>query len=86
MSAGSVKNLETRLQLDRLEAMLQAVVEHLGVTYDADEALRRRVSPEVIGAIKAGSSLKAIKIHRDQTGAGLAEAKYLIDRVKNIGR
>ena len=39
---------------------------------------------EVIKAIKGGRKIEAIKILRDETGIGLANAKVLVDRAWRI--
>ncbi len=38
--------------------------------------------PEVVALLRAGREINAIKRHRELTGAGLREAKELIDREK----
>jgi hypothetical protein len=40
--------------------------------------------PEVIEAVREGRKLEAIKILREDTGLGLANAKVLVDRVARV--
>ena len=39
------------------------------------------VSDEVIAAVDGGRTIEAIKILREQSGLGLADAKHVIDRL-----
>ena len=39
-----------------------------------------QLSPDVIQAIRQGRKIEAIKILREETGLGLANAKVLVDR------
>jgi ribosomal protein L7/L12 len=39
------------------------------------------ISDEVVAAIDAGRKIEAIKILRERTGIGLADAKHLVDRL-----
>lgn len=43
---------------------------------------QRALSPEVIALIQGGDDLRAIQQYRQETGAGLAEAKDAIDAYK----
>ncbi len=77
---GSDDNGSMRHQLDRIEAMLIAVIDHLGIDFDPDATGAFGMSEEVRALARAGRQIEAIKLLREQTGAGLAEAKDLVDR------
>jgi ribosomal protein L7/L12 len=61
-------------RLRRIEAKLDLVLAHLGISY-AEEG----VSEAVRQAIDRGEKIQAIKIHREETGVGLAEAKRAVE-------
>ena len=63
-----------------LEVKVDALIKHTGIEFD-DSTL---VPVEVHKAVKAGQRLKAIRLYRKITGAGLKEASEVIDGlVKN---
>jgi ribosomal protein L7/L12 len=39
------------------------------------------LSPQIQAAIRSGNKIEAIKLYREMTGVGLAEAKAVIDKV-----
>lgn len=59
----------------RIERKLDAVLNHLGV--EADD--RAGLSTQARQYADAGRKIEAIKQHRVDTGAGLAEAKAVVD-------
>lgn len=63
-----------------LEVKVDALIKHSGIEFD-DSTL---VPVEVHKAVKAGHRLKAIRLYRKITGAGLKEASEVVDGlVKN---
>lgn len=71
---------EYRKRIRFLEIKIDALIKHTGIEFD-DASL---VPLEVHEAIKAGHRLKAIKLYRKITGAGLKEASEVVDGlVKN---
>jgi ribosomal protein L7/L12 len=66
---------------------LQRRVEELEArvaTLDGGSAAPATVSPvdtEILDLVRQGRKIEAIKIYRERTGAGLAEAKTAIDRL-----
>jgi ribosomal protein L7/L12 len=71
--------LERRLGvLARLDAKLDALLQHSGVEYNPYE----NVSPDVLDALKRGEKIEAIKRYREATGAGLKEAKDYVEAVQ----
>lgn len=61
------------LRLSRIEKKLDALLERAGITIDEfdDEAYRELA--------RNGRKIDAIKLYRERTGSGLAEAKAYID-------
>lgn len=69
-----------RKRIRFLEVKVDALVKHAGIEFDDSNF----VPVEVYHAIKAGHSLKAIRLYRGITGAGLKEASEVVDGlVKN---
>lgn len=65
-----------------LEVKVDALIKHAGFEFD-DSTL---VPVEVHKAVKAGHRLKAIRLYRAMTGAGLKEAAEVVDGLaKNTG-
>lgn len=65
-----------------IERKLNQLYEHLGIempeTPGADEA-----SEEVLQLIREDKLAQATKLHREQTGASLAEANSLVQRLRD---
>jgi len=66
-----------RARLARVERMLDALVRHAGVDI---AAMADKQAGELV---RAGKKIEAIKVYREFTGAGLAEAKA---HVEGLGR
>jgi ribosomal protein L7/L12 len=70
-------------RVNELEDKLQFLYRRLNINYpdpNDDPALDARVRE----AMKRGNKIEAIKIYRELTGAGLAEAKQAIDRAEGF--
>jgi ribosomal protein L7/L12 len=65
-------------QFARIEAKVDALLAQAGVTFDPLAG----VPPEVRAAMADGDYILAIKRYREATGAGLREAKDVIDEVR----
>lgn len=71
---------QLRRRVTQLEGQVAFLYKHLGVTYvpepgpDAD--------PRIIEQIQKGNMIEAIKLYRELTDAGLAEAKLAIEEVQ----
>jgi ribosomal protein L7/L12 len=63
--------------LSRIEAKLDLVLQHAGLKY----VPYANLPAPVIAALQSGRKIQAIKLYRDATGAGLKEAKELIEEV-----
>ncbi len=68
-----MNGIESRLA--RLERKLDAILEHLGINY------QEKLSPRVRESLQKGDKIGAIKAYREETGAGLAEAKATVERL-----
>jgi len=74
-----VTELEKRLgRLLRLDAKLDALLEHAGIHFDPYGSLPR----EVVQSLESGSKIEAIKHYRRATGVGLAEAKEFVEEIQ----
>jgi hypothetical protein len=69
-------NVQRRLErLARIEAKVDALMKSNGVRFDPFDGL----PPQASDALLRGSKIEAIKAYREATGAGLKEAKDIID-------
>ncbi len=68
-------------RVDRLEAMLTVVVEHLGVEIDMRQLATAGVPDKVVELARAGRTIEAIKVLRAGRGIGLKEAKRIVDGI-----
>jgi hypothetical protein len=57
----------------RLERKVDLILKHLGLDPYQD------VNPQVIELLKSGQKIQAIKLYREQTGAGLKDAKDYVE-------
>lgn len=55
----------------------------LGRSCNVVEFNAERFSNQVVEALTAGRKIDAIKHHRNDTGLGLAEAKYAVERLQD---
>ncbi|MBX3380455.1 MAG: ribosomal protein L7/L12 [Phycisphaeraceae bacterium] len=62
-----------RLTLSRIERKLDALLERAGIQVPDDG------TDELKELVRAGRKIEAIKIYRERTGMGLAEAKEFVD-------
>jgi ribosomal protein L7/L12 len=60
-------------RLTRIERQLTLIMERLDIEESGSPM------PEVIEQLDQGNKIKAIKLYREQTGAGLAEAKSAVE-------
>ncbi len=60
-------------RLVRLERKVDLILTHLGL--DPNQG----VNSEVMDLMKSGNKIQAIKLHRQQTGVGLKEAKDYVE-------
>ena len=67
-------------RVNRLEARLEFLYRHLGVTFIED--VHPGDDPQVIAALKANNMLEAIKLYRMATNSSLEQAKYAIQEMR----
>jgi ribosomal protein L7/L12 len=72
-SMASQRSASQERRLARIERQLGLVMERLDIE-ESDLPM-----PEVIEQLDQGNKIKAIKLYREQTGAGLAEAKSAVE-------
>jgi len=69
-----------RNRVSRLEAQLDYVYKHLGITFSEDGSPSD--DPQVVAALRAHSMIEAIKYYRLKTNVGLAEAKSAVEEIR----
>ena len=75
--------LQSRVR--ELEDKLQFLYRRLSIDY-ADPNSDPALAPQVQEALRRGNKIEAIKIYRELTGVGLAEAKQAIDRAEQFSK
>jgi ribosomal protein L7/L12 len=70
---------QLRSRVNELEDKLKLLYRHLNITY-ADPGADPMLTPQIQDALRRGNKIEAIKIYRELTGVGLAEAKEAIER------
>jgi ribosomal protein L7/L12 len=69
-----------RQRVVRLEAQVDFLYRHLGVTFVEDA--HETDDPRIIEALERNNIIEAIKYYREKTNVGLAEAKSAVERIK----
>lgn len=73
-------------RINELEDRLNFLYRRLNIEY-ADPGANPLFPPEIQEALRRGNKIEAIKIYRELTGVGLAEAKQAIERFEpRLGR
>jgi ribosomal protein L7/L12 len=72
-----------RSRINELEDRLKFIYRRLNIEY-ADPNSDPVLSPQVQDALRRGNKIEAIKIYRELTGVGLAEAKDVIDKAEQV--
>jgi ribosomal protein L7/L12 len=85
-------------RIDRLERQVQFLLQRIGVDPDIAAAggtafggdlpvggpiTGPAMSPDIVALVAAGKPIDAIKLYRQMTGAGLKEAKDVIDGMRS---
>ena len=68
-----------RQRIVRLEAQVEFLFKHFGVSMNENGS--PTVDPRIIEALKKNNIIEAIKIYREKTGVGLAEAKSAVEEI-----
>ena len=72
------KNKGLRGELRRLEAKVDLLLAHEGLTYDPAANL----PPAVVEAIRRNDRIAAIRAYREATGADLSDAKDFVEGIR----
>jgi hypothetical protein len=72
-----------RSRVNELEDRLKFLYRRLNIEY-ADPNSDPALSPQIQDALRRGNKIEAIKLYRELTGVGLAEAKQVIDRAEQF--
>ena len=75
--------LALKSRINELEDRLKFIYRRLNLEY-ADPNSDPVLSPKIQEALRKGNKIEAIKIYREFTGVGLAEAKQVIDRAEQF--
>jgi ribosomal protein L7/L12 len=67
-------------RVNELEDRLKFLYDRLNIDY-ADPNTDPIRSPQILDALRRGNKIEAIKIYRELTGVGLAEAKQAVDNM-----
>jgi ribosomal protein L7/L12 len=76
---------QLRSRVNELEDRLKYLYQRLNIDY-VDPGSDPVLSPQVQEALRRGNKIEAIKIYRELTGVGLAEAKDVIDKAERFIR
>ena len=71
---------QLRSHVNELEDRLKFPYQRLGIDYSIDPNSNPAMSPQIQAALRSGNKIEAIKLYREMTGVGLAEAKAVIDK------
>lgn len=74
---------QLRSRVNELEDRLKALYRHLHLEY-GEPGNDLAMSPQVQDALRRGNKIEAIKIYRELTGLGLAEAKAAIEKAEGL--
>jgi len=72
-----------RSRINELEDRLNFLYRRLNIEY-ADPSSDPVLSPQIQEALRRGNKIEAIKMYRELTGVGLAEAKQVIDQAERF--
>ena len=69
-------------RINELEDRLKFLYQRLNIEY-ADPRSDPLLSPQIQEALRRGNKIEAIKIYRESTGVGLAEAKQAVENLES---
>jgi len=70
---------QLRSRVNELDEKLKMLYRHLNLEY-LESGSDPMMSPKIQEALRSGNKIEAIKLYREVTGLGLAEAKEAIER------
>ena len=74
---------QLRSRVNELEDRLKFLYRRLNIEY-ADPNSAPVLSPQIQEALRRGNKIEAIKLYRELTGVGLAEAKQAVERAEQF--
>jgi ribosomal protein L7/L12 len=74
---------QLRSRVNELEDRLKFLYRRFNID-DADPNADPALSPQIQEALRRGNKIGAVKLYRELTGVGLAEAKQAIDRAEQF--
>lgn len=74
------ENALLRQRIVRLEEQVDLLYRHLGIARPGESAAPD--DPQLVAALRAHQMIEAIKIYRQKTNAGLAEAKAACEAIQ----
>lgn len=72
---------ELKREVARLTELVNGLYRHLGIGQLDAAAAGSEPSEEILDALRGGQLIVAIKLYREQTGMGLAEAKRAVEDI-----
>lgn len=80
-SASAAQRADARLQarLTEIDQKLDAVIKHLGVQLPDPQQQALERHPDLLPLLREGKKIQAIKVYRESSGAGLREAKDVVE-------
>ncbi len=75
--------LALKSRVNELEDRLKFLYRRFNIEY-ADPNSDPALAPQIQQALRNGNKIEAVKLYREMTGVGLAEAKKAIDRAEQF--
>jgi ribosomal protein L7/L12 len=72
---------QLRSRVNELEDRLKLLYRHLNLEYNSDPSSDPLLNPKIQDALRKGNLIEAIKLYRELTGVGLAEAKAAVEHL-----
>ena len=76
---------QLRSRINELEDRLKFLYRRLNIDY-VEPSANPVLLPQIQDALRRGNKIEAIKIYRELTGVGLAEAKDAIDKAEQFSK